>query len=92
LRNVAVTAPYMHDGRFQTLDEVIEHYDSGVKGSPSLDPNLAKHPKSGLGLSKKDKEALVAFLHTLTDEEYLDPVTVIPGQIGTLHERASVGP
>lgn len=73
LRNVAATAPYMHDGRFQTLEEVVEHYDSGVHRSATLDPNLAKHPASGLGLSAADKRALVAFLETLTDEEFLKP-------------------
>jgi cytochrome c peroxidase len=71
LRNVAVTAPYMHDGRFKTLEEVVEHYVSGVKRSPSLDPNLAKHPPGGVPLSVADKQALVAFLKTLTDDEYL---------------------
>jgi len=71
LRNVAVTAPYMHDGRFQTLEEVVEHYVSGVKRSPSLDPNLAKHPLGGVPLSIEDKQALVAFLKTLTDDEFL---------------------
>jgi cytochrome c peroxidase len=69
LRNVARTAPYMHDGRFATLEEVIGHYNRGVKRSPTLDPNLAKHPASGLGLSDADVRALVAFLHTLTDDE-----------------------
>jgi len=44
LRNVALTAPYMHDGRFATLEEVIAHYDHGVSKSATLDPNLAKHP------------------------------------------------
>jgi cytochrome c peroxidase len=71
LRNVAVTAPYMHDGRFQTLEEVVEHYSSGVKRSATLDPNLAKHPAGGLTLSAADKAALVAFLKSLTDERYL---------------------
>ena len=71
LRNIAVTAPYMHDGRFKTLEEVIEHYDSGVKRTDTLDPNLAKHPTKGLGLSSADKQALVAFLKTLTDESFL---------------------
>ena len=70
LRNVAVTGPYMHDGRFESLDEVIDHYDSGVKRSTTLDPNLAKHPPSGLSLSKTDKRALVAFLKTLTDDRF----------------------
>jgi len=71
LRNVAATAPYMHDGRFQTLEEVIEHYNSGVTRSETLDPNLAKHPASGLQLTKDEKRALIAFLKTLTDEEFI---------------------
>ena len=70
LRNLALTAPYMHDGRFQTLAEVIEHYATGVKRSTTLDPNLAKHPNGGVPLSAADKQALVAFLLTLTDEKY----------------------
>jgi len=68
LRNVALTAPYMHDGRFATLEEVVEHYSSGVHRSETLDPNLAKHPEKGLNLSATDKAALVAFLKTLTEE------------------------
>ena len=70
LRNVALSAPYMHDGRFQTLEEVVEHYNSGVQRTRTLDPNLAKHPESGLGLTGDDKKALVAFLKTLTDENF----------------------
>ncbi|MEO6182028.1 MAG: cytochrome c peroxidase, partial [Verrucomicrobiota bacterium] len=70
LRNVALTAPYMHDGRFSTLEEVIEHYSQSVKRSTTLDPNIAKHPESGLQFSAEDKRALVAFLKTLTDEKY----------------------
>ncbi len=68
LRNVARTAPYMHDGRFATLEEVIAHYSSGVHRSPTLDPNLAKHPDGGLQLSTDDQRALVAFLRTLSNE------------------------
>ena len=71
LRNIALTAPYMHDGRFKTLAEVIEHYATGVKRSATLDPNLAKHPDGGLPLTTADKQALVAFLQTLTDEKYV---------------------
>ena len=67
LRNIALTAPYMHDGRFKTLEEVVDHYSEGVRQSPNLDPNLAKHPREGIRLSPKDKKALVAFLRTLTD-------------------------
>jgi cytochrome c peroxidase len=70
LRNVALTAPYMHDGRFQTLDEVVEHYCTGVVRSETLDPNLAKHPDGGVPLSSEDKRALVAFLKTLTDAQF----------------------
>ncbi|MFM2083107.1 MAG: hypothetical protein RL380_1798, partial [Verrucomicrobiota bacterium] len=71
LRNVALTAPYMHDGKFKTLDDVIAHYDHGLVRSPTLDPNLAKHPPEGLRLSREDQDALVAFLKTLTDEKFL---------------------
>lgn len=70
LRNVEITGPYMHDGRFATLEEVIEHYNSGIHYSDTLDPNIAKHPADGLHLSAADKKALVAFLKTLTDAKY----------------------
>jgi cytochrome c peroxidase len=69
LRNVALTAPYMHDGRFGTLEAVIDHYNDGLKRSNTLDPNLAKHLRyEGLGLTQEEKSALVAFLRTLTGE------------------------
>ena len=64
LRNISRTAPYMHDGRFTTLEEVIDHYNSPIPRSPTLDPNLAKHPQ-GLALDPADKAALIAFLKTL---------------------------
>ena len=70
LRNVELTAPYMHDGRFRTLEDVIRHYSSGVVRSATLDPNLAKHPDGGVPLSNSDKRALVAFLKTLTDAQF----------------------
>ena len=70
LRNAALTAPYMHDGRFQTLEEAVEHYVTGVKRSATLDPNLAKHPDGGVPLNTADKRALVAFLRTLTDAQF----------------------
>lgn len=70
LRNLVLTAPYMHDGRFKTLEEVIAHYSGPIARSNSLDPNLAKHPKLGLQLKKADQTALVAFLKTLTDPRY----------------------
>lgn len=70
LRNVSLTAPYMHDGRFTSLIEVVEHYDSGVEDHPNLDPRL-RNPQTQLpqrlGLSAADRSALVAFLETLED-------------------------
>lgn len=66
LRNVALSAPYMHDGRFGTLEEAVAHYCTGVVESATLDPNLAKHPAGGVPLSETDQRALDAFLKTLT--------------------------
>ncbi|MEC8649893.1 MAG: MbnP family protein [Verrucomicrobiota bacterium] len=71
LRNVGITAPYMHDGRLKTLEEVVEHYSTGIYQSPTLNPNLAKHPGQGIPMNDIDKAALVAFLKTLTDSCYL---------------------
>lgn len=68
LRNIALTAPYMHDGRFKTLEEVIDHYDHGLKESSTLDPALRPTMNTGLRLTAQDKADLIAFLHTLTDE------------------------
>lgn len=70
LRNVELTAPYMHDGRFATLEEVVDHYADGIHPSDSLDPNISKHPDGGLALSCEDRKALVAFLKALTDLKY----------------------
>ena len=77
LRNIALTAPYMHDGRFATLEEVVEHYDHGVVRSDTLDPNLAKHPAQGLGLTSAEKADLVAFLKTLTDTALTQPAPTL---------------
>jgi cytochrome c peroxidase len=74
LRNIALTAPYMHDGRFQTLQQVIEHYNSGVKNHPNLSPQL-KDPSGNpqqLNLTQGQKQALAAFLRTLTDPNILN--------------------
>ena len=70
LRNIELTGPYMHDGRFSTLDEVIEHYDSGGKYSSTVDP-LMKKLGVGLLLTNQEKQDLKAFLLTLTDEEFI---------------------
>ena len=76
LKNVAVTGPYMHDGRFATLGQVVDHYISGVKDGPALD-NKLKGPggtPQRLTISGEDRDALVAFLRTLTDNALLsDP-------------------
>ena len=70
LRNVALTAPYMHDGRFKTLEDVVNHYDHGVTETETLDPSISKHG-GPMNLSAEDKKALVAFLKTLTDEQFV---------------------
>jgi cytochrome c peroxidase len=75
LRNIARTAPYMHDGRFATLEEVVEHYSSGVRRTDTLDPNLAKHPEGGIQLTTEEKADLVDFLKTLTDESFTGAAT-----------------
>lgn len=69
LRNIQFSPPYMHDGRFQTLEEVVEHYNSGIKRSPTLDPKI-KSP-DGLFLTDLQKSDLVEFLKSLTDQEFL---------------------
>lgn len=83
LRNVALTAPYMHDGRFQTLEQVVEHYNSGVQANPSIDFRLTQSFFNGTGtanapvrmnMTAQQKSDLVAFLNTLTDNSFVsDP-------------------
>jgi cytochrome c peroxidase len=86
LRNIALTAPYMHDGRFATLEEVVEFYNSGVVNHPNLSPPLRNPPGTPgaglprrLNLTNQQKAALAAFLRTLTDtslptdEKFGDP-------------------
>ena len=70
LRNVALTAPYMHDGRFQTLEEVLDHYNSGGVISTTIDPFM-EASGHGLYLSEIDKQAVIAFLHCLTDTAFI---------------------
>jgi len=72
LRNVAQTGPYMHDGRFATLEAVVEFYDRDIQAHPNLDPALRQRGPGGppvrMNLGPADRRALVAFLRTLTDE------------------------
>jgi cytochrome c peroxidase len=73
LRNVAITQPYMHDGRFNTLEEVIDHYNEHIKQSSSLDPALIQVvDNGGLQLDDQDKIDLVNFLKTLTDHTFVN--------------------
>ena len=67
LRNIALTAPYMHDGRFATLEEVLDHYASGGHGVINEDPNIQPFT-----LSEQDKRDLIAFLNMLTDTTFIN--------------------
>lgn len=71
LRNIAITAPYMHDGRFGSLQSVLNHYRNGVVDSPTLDPALRTENGLGIDLSDTEINHLISFLNTLTDEEFL---------------------
>lgn len=67
LRNIALTGPYMHDGRFRTLSEVVEHYHTGIRTNPDVDDRL----KGGIPLTAQQKNDLIAFLHALTDQTFI---------------------
>lgn len=73
LRNIELTAPYMHDGRLETLEQVIEHYSSGIQNHPNLDNRLKDDNDQAIRMnfSTVEKENLVAFLKTLTDTEFI---------------------
>lgn len=72
LRNLQYTAPYMHDGRFLSLDGVLEHYNSEVQATPNLDPLLQQNGKLGIALNEDQKAKLTAFLHTLDDADFIN--------------------
>lgn len=72
LRNLAYTSPYMHDGRFQTLDEVIDFYSEGLQNSTTIDPLMKNIANGGVQLSDSDKADLKAFLLTLSDPSFLN--------------------
>lgn len=83
LRNIALTAPYMHDGRFGTLEEVLDHYNEGIRRSSTLSPlileasnldaasDTAVDDRVSLHLTAEETAAVIAFLHTLTDENFV---------------------
>ena len=72
LRNIMVTQPYMHDGRFETIEEVLDHYSSGVQNHPNLDAELktGNSPRQ-MNLTSEQKADLIAFFNTFTDTEFL---------------------
>lgn len=73
LRNISLTAPYMHDGRFETLSQVVDHYSTGIQPHINLSDELRLNNEPiRLNLSQSDKDAMVAFLHTLTDLSILN--------------------
>jgi cytochrome c peroxidase len=71
LRNVMLTAPYMHDGRFETIEEVIDHYSEGVKWSPTIDPLMKQVSQGGIRLTDEEKQNLISFLKVLTDSTFV---------------------
>lgn len=72
LRNIAYSAPYMHDGRFATLEEVINHYSSGIQMSPTIDPLIEFANQGGVQLDAQDRALVKAFLLTLSDESFIN--------------------
>lgn len=72
LRNIGLTAPYFHDGRFATLEEVIEFYSSGLKYSETIDPLMKNVHQGGVQLNDTEKAQLLAFLHTFTDTSFIN--------------------
>jgi cytochrome c peroxidase len=91
LRNIALTAPYMHDGRFATLEQVLEHYDSGIRTSHTLSPLIVEADNRGadtdgrvsLHLTAPERAAIIAFLQTLTDDEFVSAERFADPHAGT---------
>jgi cytochrome c peroxidase len=71
LRNIAITAPYMHDGRFKTLEEVVDFYSEGVNVCANIDSKMQYAHQRGVKLNSKEKKQVVAFLKTLTDSAFI---------------------
>lgn len=82
LRNIEFTGPYMHDGSYATLEDVVEFYSSGLKKSPTVDPLMKNLSAGGVQLNAEEKAALVAFLKTLSDTDFLtNPELSDPGEL-----------
>lgn len=81
LRNIALTAPYMHDGRFANLDQVIDHYSTGLVSSPTIDPLMEHLATAGVQLDVQERDLLKKFLMTLTDYNFVNnPKFQDPGE------------
>jgi cytochrome c peroxidase len=93
LRNVALTAPYMHDGRFQTLEQVLDFYGEGVRSCANLDPKMEFTRAGGTSLTAEEKRSIIAFLHTLsdsafvTDPQFSDPFAAEGMRTGQRNDR-----
>ncbi|WP_229317567.1 cytochrome-c peroxidase [Larkinella sp. C7] len=72
LRNIAMTTYYMHDGRFKTLDQVLNHYATGIQADPQLDPILMRNGKPGIPLTRQEQQDIILFLQTLTDYDFIN--------------------
>ncbi len=73
LRNVEFSAPYMHDGRFANLEEVLDFYSEGIQfDSPNLDINLFLHKANPVKLTEQQKTDIIEFLKTLSDQEFIN--------------------
>ncbi|MCP9749977.1 cytochrome-c peroxidase [Ferruginibacter sp. HRS2-29] len=74
LRNILLTSPYMHDGRFSTISQVLDHYSDGIKVSATTDPLVKQNPGGlpGISLTPQQKADITAFLHALTDSTFIN--------------------
>ena len=86
LRNVEVSAPYMHDGSLATLDDVIEFYAAGGRGHGTVNP-LKSHFLAGFELKSQQKQDLIAFLHSLTDRQFLKSNVNYPPMSPRMHKN-----
>jgi cytochrome c peroxidase len=78
LRNLVFTPPYMHDGRFQTIDEVIDFYSDSVKNNSNVDVLMEFAAQGGVRLSPFEKEALKSFILLMTDSSFVEDPTLVP--------------
>lgn len=71
LRNIELTKPYMHDGRFYSLEAVLNFYDQNVENQKNLDPILKQNGRIGIPMTENEKKAMITFLKTLTDQKFI---------------------